>query len=120
MVFNEVFDQYIIQYRISFIRMLYIITIMISDDRKITGDKFVITLPQTWRELYGLSPAEYVTTLYREGEAGPMVIIPKGTKLDPLQLGLISALLDSPTKPEVRKLSRQLKKLAAQLDQVNA
>ena len=120
MVFNEVFNQYIIQYRISFIRMLYIITIMIDDDRKITGDKFVITLPQAWRELHGLSPAEYVTTLYREGEAGPLVIIPKDFQLDELQTGLIHALLDTPSKPEVRKLSRQLKQLAAQLDQVNA
>jgi len=91
---------------------------MISDDRKITGDKFVITLPQTWRELHSLSPGQYVTTLYREGEAGPMVIIPKGLKLDQLQTGLIAALLDSPSKLEVKKLSQQLKQLANQLDEI--
>ena len=91
---------------------------MISDDRKITGDKFVITLPQAWREMHSLSPGQYVTTLYREGEAGPMVVIPKGVELDQLQRGLVLALLDSPSKPEVKILSRQLKQLAAQLDKL--
>jgi len=118
MVFSNAFNQYIIQYRISFIQIRHINIIMISDDRKITGDKFVITLPQAWREMHGLSPGQYVTTLYREGEAGPMVIIPKGIKLDQLQTGLIAALLDSPSKLEVKKLSQQLKQLAIQLDEI--
>ena len=118
MVFNEMFNQYIIQYRISFIQILHISIIMITDDRKITGDKFVITLPQTWRELYGLSPGQYITTLYREGEAGPMVIIPKGIELGELQKGLVLALLDVPSTLQTQELSQQLKQLAAQLDQI--
>ncbi len=92
---------------------------MHSDDRKITGDKFVITLPQAWRELYGLSPGGYVVTQYNEGEAGPMVITPKGVNLDPLQKGLIRALLNSPSEAEMKELSEHLKKLAAQIDNVH-
>jgi len=118
MVFTEMFNQYIIQYRISFIRIRHIIIIMIKDNRKITGDKFVITLPQNWREAYNLSPGQYVTTLYGEGKAGPMVVIPKDIKLNQLQTRLIAALLDSPSKPEMKKLSQQLKQLANQLDEI--
>jgi bifunctional DNA-binding transcriptional regulator/antitoxin component of YhaV-PrlF toxin-antitoxin module len=118
MVFNEMFNQYIIQYRISFIQIPHISIIMITDDRKITGDKFVITLPQTWRELYGLKPGQYITTLYREGEAGPMVIIPKDVELGELQRGLVLALLDVPSTLQTQELSQQLKQLAAQLDQI--
>ncbi|KKK66613.1 hypothetical protein LCGC14_2962330, partial [marine sediment metagenome] len=58
------------------------------------------------------------TTLYREGEAGPMVIIPKGVELGELQKGLVLALLDVPSTLQTQELSQQLKQLAAQLDQI--
>lgn len=91
---------------------------MITDDRKITGDKYVITLPQTWRRSHGLSPGDYVTTMFREGEPTPMVIIPKDIELDELRKSLIIALLDGPLAVGARGLSQRLNELASQLDKV--
>jgi len=91
---------------------------MIADDRKITGDKFVITLPQAWRQAHGLSPGDYVTTLFREGESGPMVVMPKAAKLDELRKGLIVALIDGPSVSEAKELSHRLNALVSQLNRV--
>ncbi|GAG53900.1 unnamed protein product, partial [marine sediment metagenome] len=95
-----------------------VISVMITDDRKITGDKFVITLPQAWRQAHDLSKGNYVTTMFREGESGPLVMMPKDAKLDELRKGLIVALIDGPSVNEARELSLRLNALATQLDRV--
>lgn len=97
----------------------HITTIMITDDRKITGDKFVITLPQSWREGHNLAPGNFVTTMFKEGGKCPMVIIPKDIKLDEFQKGLIVALLDGPTSAEAKAFSVRLIKLAKLYEQIS-
>lgn len=91
---------------------------MITDDRKITGDKYVITLPQAWRQVHGLTPNDHVTTMFREDESSPMVIIPKGAVLDELSMGLIVALIDGPSASEARELSLRLSSLVGLLNRI--
>lgn len=92
---------------------------MQSSNRKITGDKFVITLPQPWREANGLVPGNYVEALFREtGDSGPMVIVPHGLELSDLQNGLISALLDGPSPEKAKELAEKLGAVATQLNQM--
>jgi len=93
---------------------------MITDNRKITGDKYVITLPQAWRQAHGLSPSDHVTTMFGEGEASPMVVIPKGAELDELRRELIVALLDGPSVSGAKELSLRLGKLVSLLDDIAA
>lgn len=95
-----------------------VISVMITDDRKITGDKFVITLPQAWRQAHDLSKGDYVTTMFREGESGPLVMMPKDAELDELRRGLIVALIDGPSVSEARELSHRLNALVSQLNRV--
>ena len=91
---------------------------MITDDRKITGDKYVITLPQAWRQAHGLTPDDHVTTMFREDESSPMVVIPKGAELDELRMALIVALIDGPSASEARELSLRLSGLVSLLDKI--
>ena len=62
-----------------------------KEDRKITSDKFTITLPKDWRDSLGLTPKKALTPYYREGS--PLVLIPSGTELDALEVQLITLLV---------------------------
>lgn len=89
---------------------------MQSSNRKITGDKFVVTLPQPWREANGLVPGNYVITSFREaGGSGPMVVVPQGLELSELEEGLIIALLDGPSPEMAEGLANKLSNVATHL-----
>lgn len=77
-----------------------------KEDRKITSDKFTITLPKDWRDLHGLTPKMALTPFY--SDRSPLVLIPKGMSLDGLEVQLITLLINYRGIKDTQKLAEEL------------
>lgn len=77
-----------------------------KEDRKITSDKFTITLPKEWRDSHGLTPKNALTPYYQEGS--PLVLIPSGTELDELEVQLITLLVKYKGIKDSHRLAKEL------------
>lgn len=77
-----------------------------KEDRKITSDKFTITLPKEWRDSHGLTPKMALTPYYQEGS--PLVLIPSGTELDELEVQLITLLVKYKGIKDSHRLAKEL------------
>ena len=77
-----------------------------KEDRKITSDKFTITIPKEWRDSHGLTPKNALTPFFQEGS--PLVLIPSGTDLDTLEEKLITLLVKYKSIKETQALAVEL------------
>ena len=77
-----------------------------KEDRKITSDKFTITIPKEWRDSHGLTPKMALTPFYQEGS--PLVLIPSGMELDTLEVQLITLLVKYKSIKESHQLAEEL------------
>ena len=77
-----------------------------KEDRKITSDKFTITLPKEWRDSHGLTPKDAVTPYYQEGS--PLVLVPSGTEMDTLEVQLITLLVKYKSIKDSHRLAKEL------------
>lgn len=77
-----------------------------KEDRKITSDKFTITLPKEWRDPHGLTPKMTLTPFYSDGS--PLVLIPKEMTLDALEVKLITLLINYRGIKDIQKLAEEL------------
>lgn len=78
-------------------------------DRKITGDKFTITLPKDWRDSHGLSPGQSLTPFY--GEGTPLVFIPKELELSEAEVKIIEVLTKYRTSIEAKEFGDKIAKV---------
>ena len=77
-----------------------------KEDRKITSDKFTITIPKDWRDSHGLTPKMALTPYYQEGS--PLVLVPSGTELDALEVQLITLLVKYKSIKDTKQLAKDL------------
>lgn len=77
-----------------------------KDDRKITGDKFTITIPKEWRDSHGLTSDMSLSPFYQEGS--PLILVPSGTELDALEVQLITLLIKYRNIKESYQLAKEL------------
>lgn len=77
-----------------------------KEDRKITSDKFTITLPKDWRDVHGLTPKMALTPFYSDGS--PLILIPKGMPLDDLEIKLITLIINYRGVKDTQKLAEDL------------
>jgi len=77
-----------------------------KEDRKITSDKFTITIPKDWRDSHGLTPKRSLSPFYQEGS--PLVLIPSGMELDTLEVQLITLLVKYKSIKESHQLAKEL------------
>ena len=77
-----------------------------KEDRKITSDKFTVTIPKDWRDSHNLTPKMALTPYYQEGS--PLVLVPSGTELDALEVHLISLLVKYKGIKETHQLAEDL------------
>jgi bifunctional DNA-binding transcriptional regulator/antitoxin component of YhaV-PrlF toxin-antitoxin module len=78
-----------------------------KEDRKITSDKFTITLPKDWRDGHGLTPKNALTPFYSDGS--PLVLIPKGMELDSIEKDLIALIISYRGIKDTRELVETLR-----------
>jgi AbrB family looped-hinge helix DNA binding protein len=79
---------------------------MEHESRKITSEKFTITLPKDWREVLQLSPGDEIVPFYREDS--PLVIIPSNRPLSEFEHLLVEMLVDGPTVQRAQDLIGRL------------
>lgn len=77
-----------------------------KENRKITSDKFTITLPKDWRDSHNLTPKNALTPFYQEGS--PLILIPSGTELDDLEAQLITLLVKYNAIKDSKQLAEDL------------
>lgn len=77
-----------------------------KEDRKITSDKFTITIPKDWRDSHHLTPKMALTPFYREGS--PLVLIPNDVVLDTLEVQLITLLVNYKNIKDSQKIAQDL------------
>lgn len=77
-----------------------------KDDRKITSDKFTITIPKDWRDSHGLTPKNALTPFYSNGS--PLILIPREMELDSIEKDLIVLLISYRGIKNTRELVEQL------------
>lgn len=79
---------------------------MERETRKITSEKFTITLPKDWREILQLSPGDEIIPYYREDS--PLVIIPSTRPLSEFEKVLVEMLVNGPTVQSAKDLIERL------------
>jgi len=84
------------------------------DGRKITSEKFTITIPKSWRDSFNLSPGDILTPYYTDGS--PLIFLPSGTEPTQLQEVLMDLLIIGPTPEAGRKLIERLEKAKEYLE----
>lgn len=77
-----------------------------KEPRKITSDKFTITLPKDWRDSLNLTPKDALIPFYQDGS--PLVLVPQGMILDKLESRLVDLLVTYRGIKDIKKLSEQL------------
>ncbi len=87
-----------------------------KEDRKITSDKFTITVPKDWRDSHGLKPGNSLTPFYQDHS--PLVLIPKGMELDDLEIQLITLITSYKNMKGFKKLTEDLQKLMDQIEEI--
>jgi len=73
---------------------------------KITGEKFTITIPKSWRDSHGLTRGDSLTPSYTEGSA--LILNPKNTDLSEVEVALIDLLIEYPKMDKGRELAQKL------------
>ena len=106
-----------------FIKSVNRIPSMVVDSRKITGEKFTMTLPVGWRrekltkgddgEMRELRPGDYLDAHYEEGSA--LILIPKEGSTSEVEKTLIELLIKYPMVEKNNALANQLIDLANQM-----
>ena len=79
---------------------------MQRDTRKVTSDKFTITLPADWREVLNINPGDDIVPYYLEDS--PLVIIPKTRPLSEFEEQLVELLVEGPTASRAKALIDRL------------
>jgi len=87
-----------------------------KEDRKITSDKFTITVPKDWRDSHGLKPGNSLTPFYQDHS--PLILIPKGMELDPIEIQLITLIISYKTIKGFKELTENLQKLMDKIEDV--
>jgi len=80
-----------------------------KDPRKITSDKFVVTLPKDWRDSLGLTPQDELIPHYMDGS--PLILSPVNMVLDSLETQLITLLVNYRSVKEAKLVADSLQKI---------
>ena len=88
-----------------------------KEDRKITSDKFTITIPKDWRDSHGLTPKMALSPFYQEGS--PLVLIPNTMELDQLEVQLITLLVKYKSIKDSFRLAQELGDVVELLNEGN-
>jgi len=80
-----------------------------KEPRKITSNKFVVTLPKDWRDSLGLTPQDELIPHYQDGS--PLILTPSKMKLDPLESQLITLLVSYRSVKEARDVADTLQRI---------
>ena len=87
---------------------------MKHDSRKITSDKFTVTLPKGWRDSHNLCQGDTVIPYYSEGT--PLTLLPESYELSELETVLLELLVLGPSPDSGRKLIERLEKAKVYLE----
>jgi len=79
---------------------------MRRNTRKVTSDKFTITLPQDWREILFIQQGDEIVPYYSSGS--PLVIVPKNRPLSEFEEELVDMLTEGPTPERAKMLIDRL------------
>jgi len=74
--------------------------------RKITSNKFIITLPKDWRDSLGLTPEDTVLPYFESGSV--LVIVPSSMTLTPIEVQLIDLLTSLRSITHIKELLGEL------------
>jgi hypothetical protein len=88
-----------------------------KEDRKITSDKFTITIPKDWRDSHGLTPKMALSPFYQEGS--PLVLIPSDMELDDLETQLVTLLVKYKSIKDSYRLAKDLGNIVDLLNEGN-
>lgn len=86
-----------------------------KEDRKITSDKFTITLPKDWRDSHGLTPQKALSPYYQE--KSPLVLVPNEVELDELEVQLITLLVKYRGIKDTQQLAKDLGNVVTRLNE---
>jgi len=81
---------------------------MERDPRKVTSDKYTMTLPKEWREILNIQPGDLLKPHFVDGS--PLVLIPLNRPLSEFEGVLTELLIYGPTPEKARDLIDRLEK----------
>uniref|UniRef100_A0A6M3M5U7 Putative antitoxin family protein n=2 Tax=viral metagenome TaxID=1070528 RepID=A0A6M3M5U7_9ZZZZ len=81
---------------------------MERDPRKVTSDKYTMTLPKEWREILNIQPGDLLKPHFVDGS--PLILIPMNRPLSDLESVLTELLIYGPTPEKTRNLIDRLER----------